>query len=212
MEKTNITETPLIGLLDKIGQLIILGVCWIIGSLPVVTLGTSTTALYYAVIKSIRRGQGYALGEFWKSYKANLRRGILATVIMLFAAGLLCLNLWTLQQAEQDNTAMMLANGLCLAVLCISWIYLCPVLSRFTMGVANAWKLAFVMAIRFLPQSILLAAGVAVLAALQIWILPVPTALLIPGLWCYVTTFVIEKVLRKYMPAKKENDDAWYYE
>lgn len=212
MEETIITEKPLISLLDKVGQLILLSICWIIGSLPVITLGTSTTALYYAVMKSIRRERGQALGEFWKSYRANLGRGILATVPMLLLTGLLCLNLWTLYQAEQRDGTLLLGNVLCLALLCLIWVYICPVLSRFSVGVPDTWKLAFVMALRFLPFSLLMAAGTAVLVVLQVWILPIPTALLIPGCWCYVTTFMIERALRKYMPPRQENDDAWYYE
>lgn len=212
MEETIVTERPLIKFLDKIGQLIILSFCWIIGSLPVITLGTSTTALYYAVMKSVRRERGYGLGEFWRSYKANLGRGILTTVPMLLLGGLLCLNLWMLIGAQRENGVLIFGSGLCLAVLCFSWMYVCPVLSRFTMRVRDVWKLAFVMALRFLPRSILLTVGTALLVALQIWILPIPTVLLIPGLWCLATTFLIEKVLRKYMPEKQESDDAWYYE
>lgn len=212
MEETIVTERPLIKFLDKTGQLILLSLCWIVGSLPVITLGTSTTALYYAVMKSIRRERGYGVSEFWRSYKANLGRGILATVPMLLLGGLLCLNLWMLIGAERENGVLIFGSGLCLAVLCFSWMFVCPVLSRFTMRVRDVWKLAFVMALRFLPRSILLTAGTALLVALQIWILPIPTALLIPGLWCLATTFLIETVLRKYMPEKQESDDAWYYE
>lgn len=207
-------DGPLVGLLDKIGQLILLGVCWIIGSIPIVTLGTASTALYYAVMKSVRRGQGYSLGEFWKSYKANLGRGVLAFLPMLLMAGILCFNLWTLYNAENSsqNGTLMLASILCLVLICFMWVYLWPVLSRFSMGVGDAWKLAFVMALRFIPYSLAITAGTALLVAAQIWILPVPAILLIPGPWCFVTTFMMEKALRKYMPAKQENDDAWYYE
>lgn len=212
MKKLFSTEGPLIGFLDKVGQLILLSICWILGCLPVVTVGTSTTALYYAVMKSIRRDRGYSLGEFWRSYKANLGRGILATAPMLLIAAVLCLNVWILYNAEEQNSTLLVGCVLCLALMGCTWIYVCPVLSRFTMRVRDVWKLSFVMALRFIPFTLAIAAGFAVLAALQIWVLPVPTMLVLPGAWCYVTTFMMEKALRRYMPAKQENDDAWYYE
>ena len=36
--------------------------------------------------------------------------------------------------------------------------------------------------------------------------------LLLPGGWCYVSTFLVEPILKKYMPPKQEGDDSWYYE
>lgn len=212
MEETIITERPLIKILDRIGQLIVLGVCWILGSLPVITLGTSTTALYYAVMKSVRRERGYSLGEFWKSYRANLGRGILATVPMLLLAGLLCLNIWTLCLAAGKNGTLIVGNVLLLVLLALTWVYVCPILSRFTMRLRDVWKLAFVMALRFFPGAAAVLAGTAVLAALHIWVLPIAAVALTPGLWCFATTYLIEKALRRYMPEKPKDDNAWYYE
>ena len=45
--------------LTKIGELVILSIIWFITSLPVITIGASTTALYYATVKSLRMGRGY---------------------------------------------------------------------------------------------------------------------------------------------------------
>ena len=47
-----------------------------------------------------------------------------------------------------------------------------------------------------------------------------PCILLLPGAWCYAVTFMMERALLGYMPAKEEaekNDqggvtDTWYYE
>lgn len=204
------TEGPLIGFLDKTGQLIGLSVLWLLGCVPLVTVGTSTAALYYAVIKSVRRGQGSAVKEFWKSYRANLARGIPITVTAAAAGFLLAMNLGILQGQEKS----ILSGGalICFALLTFACVYIGPVLSRFALKITEVWKLAFVMSLRFWHRTLLLLAGSAIAIALQVYVLPVPTVFLLPGVCCYLSTFLIEKALRRYMPEKEENDNAWYYE
>ena len=204
-------EGPLMGFLNKTGQLIVLSCLWLVGCLPIVTIGTSTTALYYAVIKSVRRERGSAVKEFLHSYKNNLLRGITAVVPAGLLAAVLVLNLRILIGSD-GSVVLRWAAALGLALLAGSGVYICPVLSRFTMKVWSAWKLAFVMALRFLPRTLVILAGAAAVAAVQFYILPIPTLAILPGACCYGVTYLMEKVLRAYMPPKEENDNAWYYE
>ena len=90
-------------------------------------------------------------------------------------------------------------------------VYVFPILSRFTMKTVNMWKLAFVMGIRFFPVTAVVVIGTAALVWIQIYILPIPCAAFIPGCWCFVVTFMMEKVLLHYMPKPDEGEEAWYY-
>lgn len=200
------TEGPVLGFADKTGQLIVLSALWLLGCIPVVTIGTSSAALYYAVIKSVRRGQGHAAAEFLKSYRANLGRGIGVTVL----AGLLAVGLVIL--LGRSGGILPEAALLGLILLGLTAVYLGPVLSRFRLPFGEIWKLAFVISIRFAHYSLLLLAGTITLILLQFWILPVPTILILPGAWCFLCTFAVEKAFQIYMPPKQENDNAWYYE
>lgn len=202
-------EGPVIGFLEKLGQLLLLSLLWLLGSLPIVTLGTSTTALYYAVIKAVRRGQGKPASEFWLSYKANLGRGIAVTVTVLVLALLLGWNIHVLQQKQ--NSLLAAATVVCIGVLCGCCVYLCPVMSRFSLPFAGVWKLSFVMTVRYLHYTLAIALGTAAVAAAQFYLLPIPAVLFLPACWCWCVTFLMEKVLLAFMPPKQETDDAWYY-
>lgn len=207
------TEGPVFRILDKLGQMVILSVFWIIGCIPVVTIATSTTAFYYGIIKVVRREHGTVGREFWKSYKANLFRGIITTVAVILPGSVLAFNAYLLYKSEQasENTLIWgyIIGIILLAAMCM---YICPVLSRFSMNVVSAWKLSFIMAIRFLPITLVLLAGTVVAAMIQIFVLPIAAVLIAPAIWCYLATYLMEKVLLKYMPEKTEGDDAWYYE
>lgn len=200
-------EGMVFGFLDKAGRLIILSVLWILGSLPVVTLGTASAALYYAVVKSVRAGQGRAAAEFVKSYRGNLGRGILVTVIffVLLAAGL-----WA-QQAVPDGFPAGCIR-VALILLLLASVFTVPILSRFRINPGKVWKLAFSMSTRFPHYALLLLAGTGILTVMQIYVLPIPTVLIQPGAWCFLSSLLTEKILLQYMPPKETNDNAWYYE
>lgn len=205
-------EGPVFSLLDTVGRLIGLGLLWLLGCVPIVTATTSTAALYYAVMKSVRRGCGSAWQEFWSAYRSNLKRGIPITLALGLLGAVLTGNIRYLWQSGQTGGTLLWGSVFLLAVLAAVAIYIGPVLSRFTLGAWRACQMAFVMALRFWYITLALALGLTALVLLQIYILPMPTALALPGLWCWTTTFLTERALRAYMPPKEENDDSWYYQ
>ncbi len=206
-------EGPVFRFLDKLGQMVILSVFWMIGCIPIVTIATSTTAFYYAIIKVVRREHGNAGTEFWKSYKANLGRGIITTIALLVPAGVIALNVYLLNKMDNANENILYWTYLIgIALIAMVSVYVCPVLSRFSMNVIAVWKLSFLMAIRFLPVTLLLFVGALLSVLIQFFILPMATILIVPAICCYLATYPMEKVLLKYMPEKSEDDDAWYYE
>lgn len=208
------------GIVNGFGELIMLSVVFLVCCIPIVTIGPAVTSLYYAVIKSVRRGRGTPLGEFFSSMKRTMGKGILITVEIIAVGAALYIGY---RQAVAMNEAA--AEGLAVhdgkvfatvyiisAVLLASMtVYVFPILSRFTMKTVNMWKLAFVMGIRFFPVTAAVVIGTSALVWIQIYILPIPCAAFVPGCWCFVVTFMMEKVLLHYMPKPDEGDEAWYY-
>ena len=77
------SDSRLMKVLGKIFDIGYLSIVFIIFSLPVVTIGASLTALYYAVVKVIRRDRGYVFQEFFRSFKLNF---VKATILWLIQA------------------------------------------------------------------------------------------------------------------------------
>lgn len=222
------SEGPLIGFLQKIGMLIVLSVLFLLCSLPVVTIGAAASALYYAVAKSVRRERGYPTKEFLRAFKRNLKNGTVLTVIFGGIAALILYNrevLWQASSGEQEMlseimmgspdggalTLYVVYDGM-LIFLAMLAVYLFPVLSRFAMKISDIVKLSFVMSLRFFYFTVLLTAGTGILIYLQWKALPMPAILLLPGGWTYLSSFLLEKAMKKYIPAPKEGEDAWYLE
>ncbi len=202
----------LVGLLDRMGELICLNAVFLVCCIPVVTVIPACTSLYYATMKSIRKRRGYPVAEFWSSMKRTAKRGILLTVLVAAWTALL---LFGRAQAAKGQGAVQLAPGVLtydiflLASVGV-WNYLIPVFSRFEMKLAGMLRLALVMSIRFLPFTVLLVAGDAAVGWAMIYLLPIPCILFVPGLWCLAQTWLVERALKAYTPKAPEGEEQWY--
>ncbi len=218
------SDGPFYQLLDKIGHLILLNIIWLLCCLPVVTIIPATTAFYYATIKSIRRGHGYAFREFFTSFKNNLARGVPLSLVLVALGLLLTFNFKVAWQAQtKQSTAFAMIYLILLFFYAGFVIYICPVLSRFSIRMRPLARMASVMVFRHLPVTILLMAGTGIcgvflysaVSAAQSEAgtsLMLAMLFLLPGIWCFASTYLVEPVLKKYMPPKPEGDKSWYYE
>ena len=79
-------DNVIMTLLDKVADGLLLGLLWLITSLPIVTIGASTTAAYAVALKLAGGEEGYVIRNFFSSFKKNFRQGtILGLVVILMA-------------------------------------------------------------------------------------------------------------------------------
>lgn len=189
--------------------------------LPIVP---ATTALYYAIVKSVRRERSYAIKEFFRSFKRNLKQGSAFSLIAMLLVFLLYIDFryaWELMEAQESSGSTYFGVFLVIALLFSAmFAYICPILSRFEMKISGIFKTSFVMATRHLLTTIVLLvllAGV----LLGCYIL-LPGIFFLPAVGTLLASFFIERVFKKYMPAKEESaegeeeigqeKDEWYLE
>lgn len=81
-------EGPVMNFITKITYSAYLNILWLVCCLPVVTIGASTTALFYVTLKVARNEEGTSLTKaFFHSFKANFRQSTVIWLILL-AAGI----------------------------------------------------------------------------------------------------------------------------
>lgn len=209
-------ENPFFTALSKLVDMFFISLMWFICCIPIVTIVPATTALYYTTVKVIRRERGYISREYFRSFKQNFKTGTLSGIILLLVTLLLFWDRY-LTKAMEGNSAFIfftIFNALILIVF-LGSVFICPVLSRFTVGVKNLFKTSFFMAMRHLPTTILVAA-IILAASFILYIFPILLCI-VPALACLLISFLVEKVLKKYMPEKSEDAEAngidqWYLE
>lgn len=188
----------------KIFDLIVVSVYWLLGCIPVITIGASFSALYAAVTKSVRHDRDSISKQFWHAYKQNLLPSIPLTLIYGGVIFAMLLNIGILD-AKTDSLwglFFIVLYAFTIVFFIVSACYVFPALSRFAMPTGWLVKLSFYMAVRHLPISILLFLlfAVSYLALLN----QMALFLLIPGIVSFVASAMIEPLLERHVP-KEEN-------
>ena len=76
-------DGPVMRFLSLLADLIFLNILWLVCSLPIITIGASTTACYYVGLR-MTRGD-YAVGkDFFRSFKQNFKQATVLWLILAF--------------------------------------------------------------------------------------------------------------------------------
>ncbi|MGB8453522.1 MAG: DUF624 domain-containing protein [Anaerocolumna sp.] len=202
--------------LSKFVDIIIISIIWLVLCIPIVTIGPSTTSLYYVVVKVIRRERGYLTREFFRSFKTNFKNGIISGVLLtvLYVVLLFDRRFATSLSGTQGFIMLSIFNAMIFLLVCVT-IYIFPLLSRFSMGIKQLFKTALFMSMKHLPTTILLFIITAVFV-FGTYIMPI-IILISPALCILMWSLLLERVFKKYMPEKNEDaestgKDEWYLE
>lgn len=210
-------ENPFFRFTGRVLDIMVLSVLWLVCSLPVVTIGPASAALYYSCAKCLRHQESGPYRNFLSAFRQNLKTGIGATVVFLLLAVLLDAGyLFLVMAAGAGGSVWGVARIMYLVLLIIpvsmaSCAF--PLLSRFTYTVGGLLSNSLRLTFRHLPRVV--AAGAltvtAVVLTVLLWYYGV--MLLTPALCALLSTFLLEPVFRKYTPEEELEEGAetpWY--
>ena len=92
--------------LGKVLEVILVSLLWYIGSILIVTAGTSSAALYYTVHKCIFNSEGYLFSTYKKSFTDNLKKATLLWLICLVLDAFLVFDLLLAKMAIDQNSLL----------------------------------------------------------------------------------------------------------
>lgn len=143
------SDGPLMSYLIKIRDWMILSVLWLVCSLPVITVGVSTAAMYYVTLKMVKKEEGSVFKSFFKSFKENFKQGVLLTLIVLAVGAILVLDCLYFSRVAGAKGAV-LTGVFCAVSICFLTIvlYAFPFMAQFSNTVSGILKSAAVLAVR----------------------------------------------------------------
>lgn len=201
------------GVLTKVGEIIIANLLLLLCCVPVVTASGAAASFYYVMIKCVRMERGSLLREFFDSMKRTLAKGVLMSLLLLVWCAVLMYGRGGAKEAAgAELTFPVLFYDVLLGITGMTAIYLFPVFSRFELRIGRMIKLAFVMSIRYFHYTVLITASAAALGWLLFYKLPMASILVVPGVWCFGVTFLMETALHRYTPKPAPGEERWYDE
>lgn len=198
--------------LGKVTDCLCLSIVWIISCLPIVTVGAATTALYYTVNKVVRYGVTGILREYWRSFATNFKQSTGLWLILVLIFGLLAVSSYgsyILYRAGYLPKAMLIFLLVLWAAVTAWALYLFPYLARFHNSTVQIMKNSLWLAVCNFPRTVLL---LLIFAVTVVGSVLIPMGiLLLPAGGMLVSSYVLERVFRKYMsPEDLEAENLRY--
>ncbi|MEG0214928.1 MAG: DUF624 domain-containing protein [Hungatella sp.] len=203
-------DNPVWRFIGKFWDVIILSVLWMVCSIPIVTIGASTTAMYYVTLKLVRDEDGYTFRSFFKSFKDNFKQSTIIWLIFLFAGMLLGFDLFFFMKmfiGSEKVKMVMLAIFFGMSFIYLAmFTYVFPLQARFFNPVKRTIFNSFFMAIRHIFQTIgilVIDVGIVFLALTYI-----PQILIFGvALIAFVNSYMLAGVFKKYIPEDTDHRD-----
>lgn len=211
-------DNPVWRYIGKFGDLIILNILWIICSIPIFTIGASTTAVYYVTLKLVRDDDGYTIKSFFKSFRDNFKQATIIWLIVLVTGLILWFDLYFTFRVVTGNSIFRTIFTAAIGALTIIWMfmstYVFPLQSRFYNPVKRTLFNSLFMSIRHFFHTLgMLAIDVAllILSYFSLFYAPQFTVLaLLFGfpLIAFINSYIFNSIFKHYMPKEEGEEDS----
>lgn len=207
-------DNPVWRFIGKFFDIMILNVLWFVCSIPIVTIGASTTAVYYVTLKLVRDEEGATIKSFFKSFRENFKQSTIIWLLMLAAGAVIGFDMYffLMMQTEASTfrTVMIsIFGGFGILYLFIG-LFVFPLQSRFYNPVKRTLFNAFFMSVRHFLQTIgMLAINIGI-PFLALFVAPIlQPVLFLFGfpLLAFINSYIFAVIFEKYMPEKDEEPD-----
>lgn len=166
----DITDNVIVRALSKICDMVCLNVLWLVCSIPIITIGASTAALYTVMLKMVKNEEGYIFRGFFKAFKSNFRQSTIMWLILLLL-GIICWIDYRVSGMMPGTAGLIMRSIFLLAgFILLSVInYAFPLTARYENSIRATFRNALFLTIGKLPYTILMAAVVAAAVIASLW-------------------------------------------
>ena len=191
--------------MSQITDCIFLSLFFLVTGFPLLTLGASSAALYDGAFHGMRQGDKHSWSRFFRSFRENLKAGLVPSVVYLAVFVLdihLLVQVWNAAALGKISMVLFSAAAL-LAVLVLGVIsVMFPMLSRFDNSLGTLLRNTLFLALANMPRTL----GLGVLNALSIFLCVrfIFPLFFLPALTMLLSSLLIEPMFRPYMPDEEE--------
>lgn len=204
-------DNPIWRFIGKFWDLLIVHILWFLCCIPIVTIGASTTALYYVTLRLVRDDDGYTIRSFFKSFKENFKQATGIWMIFLVIGLVLGFDLYFMATVFITPSMWRTALVTIFLAMLVIWTamitYVFPLQSRFYNTVKKTIFNAFFMSIRHIFHTIAMVAIDVGLIFLTLTLIP---QLMLFGfaLIAFINSYFLDAVFKKYIPKDEREDNG----
>ena len=142
--------------LSRVFDLILLNLLWLACSLPVITIGASTTALYSVTLKMAANEEGYILRGFLEAFRRNWKQSTVIWLILLVIGAALGADFMIVRRLPGVlGAAGMALTGAAAMLYLIEAVFVFPLIAKFENTAIHMMKNAILIPAARFPFMVL---------------------------------------------------------
>ena len=200
-------DSPVMRVMSRVADIIILNILVLITSSLVITIGASLSAMHYVLIKMVRNEENYIIKMYFKAFKDNFKQGTILWLIQLAVILVFVFDFYLMSHGGIVFPWFLVVGIFAIAVLAfMTAMYTFPLQARFVNSVWGTLRNSFFIMILNFPKSILM---------LLVYCIPVLLFLLssyaVPFLIMFGVTgpglaaaYLYRKVFKRFEPEEEE--------
>lgn len=197
-------DGPVMKYMMLFADLVVLGILFLITSLPMLTIGPSITAMFYVATRRLYNQEDDIIKDYFKSFCLNFSQSLLVFTLLTVINLILCFNILFLLKNNLLSLDSMFGYVVCATYILLiieiffTSIYAYPIISRFELNFLKIIKMSFILANKHLPTTVCIFCLFLLTGYLTL-IKPF-ICFLSPSVYALISSYFIMKVLKKYDP------------
>lgn len=157
MQKLFSIDGKVIIFLNKVADMVLLNLLWLVCCIPIVTIGASTTAFSYVLLKIARDEESYTCSTFFRVFKENFKQATIVWGIFALIGAVLCLDFYVSgTMAGPYRSILMILFFMITFLVLATMFYAFPVMAFFKNSTKKVFKNSFYMALAHFPYTLLI--------------------------------------------------------
>lgn len=190
-------DSPVWKFMGRLLDFLVLTLLWVITSLPIITIGVSTTTVYYITLKMTENQDGYLVPMYFKTFKKLFGEAFKNSILLILIGILLSGDVMICYWNKSPVFTMLLAAFVVIMLLYVCIVtYFFPVMARVNESLSGLLKTSFYLSIKYLSWTILLVVIPACIVITGIFVFW-PLLLISVGLSAYLQSLIFKQIFKK---------------
>jgi uncharacterized membrane protein YesL len=194
-------KNSIIDFINTLCNFIALNIIFLITCIPIITIGSALSALYFVTLKEARGEYGYLIRPYLKEFKKNIKSGTFAFLILFVVGAVVLFNL-VFWYAMNSLLSMIILGVMILAciVYLLTFLYTFPLIGRFSNKTLQTLKNAFYLSLLHVKMTAGLLFIDSLVLCLCIFLPPMKLFMILFGFAfvAYCKSFLFIKVFASY--------------
>ena len=200
-------DSPLMSGLARLTVILVVGFLWTLTSLPIVTIGASSSAVYYVFLKTLRGEEENYWKDYFRAFCRDFKQATIVWLLLLAVGCVFAFSAYYYQRLNADAPQWLGYVFVALLVMIlVVMIYVFPIISRFSNTVRNIFLMAVMLPVKNLKWTVALVLMAAAVALICFYFTPL--IFFGYGLFAYGASLIFVKVFKPLEAAIEERTDS----